>query len=93
MPVRFSAESELPDPYDGLLIDKEGDLPVHACMGLPLFFDDKLLGLLTIDSLTPFVFDDIPNRTLEVISAIAATTLNTAFMINLLESQALHSQR
>lgn len=93
IPVRFSAESELPDPYDGLLIDKEGDLPVHACMGLPLFFDDKLLGLLTIDSLTPHAFDDIPNRTLEVIAAIAATTLNTALMIDLLESQALHSQK
>jgi len=93
IPVRFSADCELADPYDGLLIDKEGDLPVHACMGLPLLFDDKLLGLLTIDSLTPCVFDDIPNRTLEVISAIAATTLNTALMIDLLESQALHSQK
>ena len=51
--IRFAADSPLPDPYDGLLIDREGDLPVHSCMGLPLYYDDTLLGLLTIDSLTP----------------------------------------
>ena len=40
-PVRFSASSPLPDPYDGLLSDFSGDLPIHACMGLPLFFAEK----------------------------------------------------
>ncbi|SFD33238.1 nitric oxide reductase transcriptional regulator NorR [Pseudoalteromonas denitrificans] len=93
IPIRFAADSPLPDPYDGLLIDKEGDLPVHSCMGLPLYFDNKLLGLLTIDSLTPHLFENIPNRTLEMISAIAAATLNTALMIDQLESQAIHSQK
>ncbi|TRX56456.1 nitric oxide reductase transcriptional regulator NorR [Thalassomonas sp. M1454] len=90
--VRFSADSPLPDPYDGLLSDREGDLPVHACMGLPLYFNDKLLGLLTIDSLTPHVFDNIPSRTLDAITSIAANTLNTALMIEQLESKAIHNQ-
>ena len=92
-PIRFAADSTLPDPYDGLLIDREDDLPVHSCMGLPLYYEDKLLGLLTIDSLTPHQFEDIPERTLIVISAIAAATLNTAFLIEQLESRADHSQR
>ncbi|MFT6586303.1 MAG: anaerobic nitric oxide reductase transcription regulator [Cognaticolwellia sp.] len=92
-PVRFAADSPLPDPYDGLLIDREDDLPVHSCMGLPLYYDDKLLGLLTIDSLTPHEFDNIAERTLIVISAIAAATLNTAFLIEQLESRAVHSQQ
>jgi len=92
-PIRFAADSPLPDPYDGLLIDRSDDLPVHSCMGLPLYYDDKLLGLLTVDSLTPHVFEDIAERTLAVISAIAAATLNTAFLIDQLESQADHSQR
>lgn len=92
-PIRFAADSTLPDPYDGLLIDREGDLPVHSCMGLPLYYDDKLLGLLTIDSLTPHEFEDIPERTLVVISAMAAATLNTAFLIEQLESRADHSQK
>jgi len=92
-PIRFAADSPLPDPYDGLLVDRAGDLPVHSCMGLPLYYDDKLLGLLTIDSLTPYIFDDIAERTLEVISAMASATLNTAFLIEQLESQADHSQQ
>jgi len=92
-PVRFAADSALPDPYDGLLIDRVDDLPVHSCMGLPLYYDDKLLGLLTIDSLTPHEFEDIPERTLVVISAMAAATLNTALLIAQLESRADHSQR
>jgi len=92
-PIRFAADSPLPDPYDGLLVDRGGDLPVHACMGLPLYYDDKLLGLLTVDSLTPHVFDDIAEQTLAVISAIASATLNTAFLIEQLESKADHSQQ
>jgi anaerobic nitric oxide reductase transcription regulator len=93
LPIRFAADSPLPDPYDGLLVDRVGDLPVHSCMGLPLYYDDKLLGLLTIDSLMPHVFEDIAERTLEVISAMASATLNTAFLIEQLESQADHSKR
>jgi anaerobic nitric oxide reductase transcription regulator len=92
-PIRFAADSPLPDPYDGLLIDREGDLPVHSCMGLPLYFNRKLLGLLTIDSLQPHIFEDIPSRTLEVISAISAATLNTALILEQLEQQADHSQQ
>lgn len=93
LPIRFAADSPLPDPYDGLLVDRIGDLPVHSCMGLPLYYDDKLLGLLTIDSLTPHEFENIAERTLEMISAIAAATLNTALLIEQLELQADHSQR
>jgi len=92
-PIRFAADSPLPDPYDGLLVDRAGDLPVHSCMGLPLYYEDKLLGLLTIDSLTPHVFEDIAERTLAVISAMASATLNTAFLIEQLENQADHSKR
>ena len=92
-PIRFAADSPLPDPYDGLLVDRPGDLPVHSCMGLPLYYDEKLLGLLTIDSLTPHIFEDIAERTLEVISAMASATLNTAFLLEQLENQADHSKR
>ncbi|MCJ8337288.1 MAG: nitric oxide reductase transcriptional regulator NorR [Pseudomonadales bacterium] len=91
--VRFASDSELPDPYDGLLIDREGDLPVHACMGMPLYFADRLLGILTLDSLTANVFDQIPRWTLEMVAAIAAATLNTALMIDQLQLQANHNQQ
>ncbi|CCK77330.1 MAG: nitric oxide reductase transcriptional regulator NorR [Oleispira antarctica] len=92
-PVRFESNSPLPDPYDGLLLAMEGDLPVHSCMGFPLLFEDSLIGLLTLDSLTPNSFDDIPQRTLDVISAMSAATLKTALTLDLLEQHASHSRQ
>lgn len=93
IPVRFESDSQLPDPYDGLLLATEGDLPVHSCMGLPLLFEGSLIGLLTLDSLTPNSFDDIPQRTLDIISAMSAATLKTALTLDLLEQHASHSRK
>ena len=93
IPVRFESNSPLPDPYDGLLLAMEGDLPVHSCMGFPLLFEGSLIGLLTLDSLTPNSFDDIPQRTLDIISAMSAATLKTALTLDLLEQHASHSRQ
>ncbi|MBL4882303.1 MAG: nitric oxide reductase transcriptional regulator NorR [Oleispira sp.] len=93
IPVRFESDSQLPDPYDGLLLAMEGDLPVHSCMGFPLLFEGSLIGLLTLDSLTPNSFDDIPQRTLDIISAMSAATLKTALTLDLLEQHASHSRK
>ena len=92
IPVRFASDSELPDPYDGMLQAVEGDLPVHACMGFPLYADEQLIGVLTLDSLTPGVFDEIPAKTLEVIAAVAAASLKTAILFKKLESHTEHFQ-
>ncbi len=92
-PVIFDADSELADPFDGLLIDHHGDLPMHSCMGLPLVFGEKVLGALTLDSLSPEAFNAIPKRSLEVLAAIAASTLKMALTFSRLESQAKQSQQ
>ncbi|MCK6263987.1 nitric oxide reductase transcriptional regulator NorR [Vibrio sp. ZSDE26] len=92
-PVRFDASSPLPDPFDGLLLDHDGDLPMHSCMGLPLLFGDTLLGILALDSLEPELFQNIPDRSLEVLSAIAASTLKMAMTFSQLERQAKQSQQ
>lgn len=91
-PVRFSADCVLPDPYDGMLLAHEGDLPVHACMGLPLMADEQLIGVLTLDSMTPNVFDELPKRTLDIVSAMSAATLKTAILLQELESHSQHNQ-
>lgn len=91
--LRFPSNCDLPDPYDGLMLDREGDLPIHACMGIPLYFEQQLLGILTLDSLHPNAFDDIPQRTLDVVAAMAAVSLNTALTLDLLESNIQHSQQ
>ncbi|MFP1591904.1 GAF domain-containing protein [Escherichia coli] len=54
--VRFPADSELPDPYDGLIPGQE-ELKVHACVGLPLFAGQNLIGALTLDGMQPDQFD------------------------------------
>lgn len=86
-PVRFAASSPLPDPYDGLVADCKGDLPIHACMGLPLFFAEKLIGVLTFDSLEPGAFDELSQDNLDTLAAIAAGTLKTALTLDELEQQ------
>lgn len=90
--VRFPAESELPDPYDGLLTTMDGDLPVHSCMGIPLYFDNQFIGVLTIDSLTPGVFDELSERSLSLISSMASVSLHTALAVEMLEANVSHSK-
>ena len=92
-PVRFSADCQLPDPYDGLLIDSDDDLPMHSCMGLPLHYDDQLIGIVTLDSLKTGVFDGIAAKTLEILSAISAAHLNTALLIELMENNVALSKQ
>jgi anaerobic nitric oxide reductase transcription regulator len=91
--VRFPSDCTLPDPYDGLLIDRDGDLPIHACMGIPLYFEEQLIGVMTLDSLTPDTFDDIPERTLDLITAMASVSLNTALTLEQLERNVDHSRQ
>ena len=50
-PTRFAADSDLPDPYDGLVDGLDEHLEVHDCMGCPLFIDERPWGLLTLDAL------------------------------------------
>ncbi|WP_394205229.1 nitric oxide reductase transcriptional regulator NorR [Shewanella waksmanii] len=92
-PIRFAANCELPDPYDGLLLVHEGDLPVHSCMGLPLLANNQLIGVLTLDSMVPNAFDDIPKRSLDIIAAMSAATLNTAILLQELETHSQHSRQ
>ncbi len=58
-PTRFAANSDLPDPYDGLVKGVSGNLEVHDCLGCPLVIHSCPWGLLTLDALDPARFDDI----------------------------------
>jgi len=90
--VRFPADSLLPDPYDGLIPGHE-ELKVHACIGLPLFADQELIGALTLDSLNPAQFDDFSDEELRLIGALASSALNNALLMDALEKQALPVMR
>lgn len=84
--VRFPADSDLPDPYDGLIPGQES-LKVHACVGLPLFAGQSLIGALTLDGMSVDQFDAFSDEELRLIAALAAGALNNALLIEQLESQ------
>ncbi|ABM23722.1 MULTISPECIES: nitric oxide reductase transcriptional regulator NorR [Shewanella] len=89
--VRFPADSELPDPYDGLIPNQADQLKVHACIGLPLFSNERLIGAVTIDAFDPLQFDQFSNTELRSLSAIAAASLSNALLVEKLERLALNS--
>lgn len=91
-PTLFDANCDLPDPFDGLLLDHDDELLMHSCMGLPLIFGDELLGVLTLDSLRPNMFDHLSKRSLEGLAAIAASSLKMALTFSQLEAQARQTQ-
>lgn len=90
--VRFPADSTLADPYDGLIPHQGDELKVHACIGLPLFANEHLIGAITIDSFDPQQFDKFSNSELRSLGAIAAVSLNNALMVDRLEKAAMQSQ-
>ncbi|MCB5162381.1 nitric oxide reductase transcriptional regulator NorR [Marinomonas algarum] len=91
-PVRFPSDSDLPDPYDGMVVGYGDHLPVHSCMGVPLYLEGELMGVVTLDSIQPHVFDQIDTRALEIIGTMAAMTLNTSMLMERLENQSQHAQ-
>ena len=86
-PVRFPADSALPDPYDGL-VEKAGEhLYVHDCMGASLYIDGQPWGVVTLDAMTPESFDAINPEVFRAFVAVAAATVRAADWIQRLEEQ------
>jgi anaerobic nitric oxide reductase transcription regulator len=74
-PTRFASDCELPDPYDGLVQGLAGHLEVHDCLGCPLYVQDKLWGLITLDSLDPTSFGQADLDNLQAFASLAAATV------------------
>ncbi|MBR9911872.1 MAG: nitric oxide reductase transcriptional regulator NorR [Gammaproteobacteria bacterium] len=86
-PLRFDANSPLPDPYDGLIDISSHDLKVHDCMGVSLYIDAKPWGVLTLDAAATGTFDDISTAELEAFIRLAEATVTAAELIRSLESK------
>lgn len=86
-PVRFPPDSQLPDPYDGLIDNGDGHLYVHDCMGATLYIEDTPWGVVTLDSLNPQTFDLLDQSAFEVFLAVTAASVRAASRLTLLESQ------
>src|SRR4051812_1272895 len=83
-PTRFAADSDLPDPYDGLVQGMAGHLEVHDCLGCPLFIRGQAWGLLTLDALDPARFDALDMASLRAFVGLAAATVSVVERIDTL---------
>lgn len=86
-PVRFESASELPDPFDGLMLNDNVCIDVHDCLGCSLYVEDKLVGALTLDALKVGAFDSIENIQLETFAALAAATLRNRSQLDALKAK------
>jgi anaerobic nitric oxide reductase transcription regulator len=93
-PVRFPADSPLPDPFDGLLAgDHQLSDHIHACLGCALTEGGEVVGALTADALQPHAFDHLDQRVLATIGALAGAAMRTTSLIEALEKRADHRGR
>ncbi|KTT65509.1 transcriptional regulator [Pseudomonas oryzihabitans] len=86
-PTRFAADCDLPDPYDGLVEGVQGHLEVHDCLGCPLYVQDQLWGLLTLDSLHAQNAQPNDLTTLAAFASLAAATVAAAERIRQLSAR------
>lgn len=68
--TRFPADSDLPDPYDGLLLHDDA-LHIHDCLGCRLQVNGKPWGMLTFDALRAGAFDIASLDRLRLLVALA----------------------
>lgn len=87
-PVRFAADSDLPDPYDGLVETHDQQLHVHDCMGVSLYLDEQPWGALTLDALQPGTFDDIDPLELRTFIRLSEATVKAAERMDQLAARA-----
>ncbi|QIB65825.1 nitric oxide reductase transcriptional regulator NorR [Kineobactrum salinum] len=88
-PVRFAADCELPDPYDGLIDSQDlAGLHVHDCLGMALYLDDVPWGILTLDALQPDAFDRIDPAELRAFIRLTEATIRIAQTIQRLQARA-----
>ena len=93
-PVRFPQDSALPDPFDGGIEAAPGPLhKVHACLGCALTDNGEVVGALTADALEPHRFDNLDDRVIATLGALAGAALRTTSLIEALEQRADHRGR
>jgi len=90
-PLKFAQDCPLPDPYDGLLMSQKGDIPVHACLGMPLLDGNELLGVITLDSLNARAFDVLDLQQLALLGQLCSAQLKSTLLLQQYQHHAQHS--
>jgi len=90
-PTFFSSDSQLPDPFEGLLnVDLKAMHHIHACIGCPLLVRDQLVGVLVFDAVDPHAFDHLPKQYVQVIASLASALMQTVKLLSSVEKRAEH---
>ncbi|MCC5879613.1 MAG: nitric oxide reductase transcriptional regulator NorR [Idiomarina sp.] len=77
-PHLFPPDSDLPDPYDGLLDEHTtGSLAVHDCLGMALYIDGQCWGVVTLDAQAAGTFNEPCLRDLQRYSFLLEAILRT----------------
>jgi anaerobic nitric oxide reductase transcription regulator len=85
--VVFPSDCSLADPYDGLIAgDRSAAARVHSCMGLPLFVNRRLIGVMTADALVPDAFANLDMPLIETLSVYAGAEMHTTQLIEALKN-------
>lgn len=88
--VRFASDSDLPDPYDGLIESPIGELQVHDCMGVSLYINEQPWGVITFDAMQPGQFDHVDPLEKQTAIAITRAVLTATQRIAALEQRLSH---
>lgn len=79
--TRFHHDSNLPDPYDGLLTERAGQaLPVHDCMGVGISIEGWHWGVITLDALDIGTFDTAAQQRLHARIPLIEATVRMAHL-------------
>ncbi|HIF9446643.1 TPA: nitric oxide reductase transcriptional regulator NorR [Photobacterium damselae] len=84
--ICFHAADELPDPFDGLLLNCP-EPHIHACLGLPLLYGREFIGVLSLEALQPNYFHRFSQDSLRVLMSTFALALYCYQQQQLLEVQ------
>ena len=85
--VRFPSSCDLPDPYDGLVVEHSHQLHIHDCMGIKLDIEGKTWGILTFDSLTVGKFNNADTDLLTRTVSVARAVISAVRRVELLEQK------
>lgn len=88
--VRFRSDSELPDPYDGLIPNTGNQLHVHDCMGISIYIEQRPWGVITLDALSCGQFDTISAAELQTMASLTRAVITANQRIEQLQQQVRH---
>lgn len=91
--VRFDSNSQLPDPYDGLVQSPDHQLHVHDCMGISIYINQKPWGVITLDALTPGQFDHVEPAQMQAAISLTRAVITANERIYQLQQQVAHGDQ